>query len=74
MAAEVRLTLSSVTVVSDASFAKFVGAKPDEYANFRRELLARKRPTGLQIDWLPEDFDLDTASLPELDDALYRSL
>ena len=67
MAAEVRLTLSSVTVISDASFAKFVGAKPDEYANFRRELLARKRPTGLQIDWLPEDFDLTPLVSPELE-------
>lgn len=67
MAAEVRLTLSSVTVVSDASFAKFVGAKPDEYANFRRELLARKRPTGLKIDWLPEDFDLTPLVSPELE-------
>lgn len=57
-----RPTLSAVTSVSDATFAKQMGAQPSEYVAFREELLRRKQ-APLSIDWFPEELDLSTLLL-----------
>ena len=65
-----KVTLGAVTTMSDAAFAKSLGATAEQYADFKRAWLelhprdGRKKDSGAQqlnIPWLPEGFDLAAA-------------
>ena len=63
-----RPTLSMVTTVSDATFAKQLGVDAADYATFRKAFGGGEatKMTGLNIPWLPEGFDLSAALLDDL--------
>ena len=63
-----RPTLSSITTVSDAAFAKQMGASKDEYDAFKEAWSSRgnrSSDSGLAVSWLPDGMDLEALILQD---------